>query len=56
MEQFNSYLMNLDLDALRTYFAEHGRLCRYEKEERFAQQGIVYRYNPVYECMQRSFI
>lgn len=44
MEQFNSYLMNLDLDALRTYFAEHGRLCKYEKEERFAQQGTVCRY------------
>ena len=44
MEQFNSYLMNLDLDALRTYFAEHGRLRKYEKEERFAQQGTVCRY------------
>ncbi len=44
MEQFNSYLKNLDLDALRTYFVEHGRLRRYEKEERFAQQGSVCKY------------
>ena len=44
MEQFNSYLKNLDLNALRTYFVEHGRLRRYEKEDRFAQQGFVCKY------------
>ena len=44
MEQFNSYLKNLDLDALRTYFVEHGRLQRYKKGERFAQQGNICKY------------
>lgn len=44
MEQFNSYLKELDLVALRTYFVEHGRLRKYEKEERFAQQGSVCKY------------
>ena len=44
MAQFNSYMDFLDLSAAIDYCRENGKLCHYNKGERFVQQGSIARY------------
>lgn len=44
MARFNSYLDNLNLTEITTFFRKRGCARHYKKEERFIQQGTVARY------------